>query len=142
MDDLKSRLRGMDGDSMSIETLDEAADRIEALELALTQSRAETAAAYERAADVCFYPTYKAVTTSDWVSARKAAAIRALATSDQSAALAAMLAEARAQGMREAAEIAGNLLIFATVIPDEDTKATYSEFVDDAILAAIKGAKA
>ena len=32
MDDLVKRLRRMDGDSMSIKTLDEAADRIEALE--------------------------------------------------------------------------------------------------------------
>ena len=32
MDDLVKRLRRMDGDSMSIQTLDEAADRIEALE--------------------------------------------------------------------------------------------------------------
>ena len=40
MDDLVKRLRRMDGDSMSIKTLDEAADRIEALEAQVRASDA------------------------------------------------------------------------------------------------------
>jgi hypothetical protein len=36
--DLVKRLRGMDGDSMSIKTLDEAADRIEELEAKLAKA--------------------------------------------------------------------------------------------------------
>ena len=84
-DDLKARLRS----ALTYKDLGlcpKAADRIEQLEAALTKSQAETAAAYERAADVCFDSKYKAVTTSDWVSARTAGYIRALATQEQSAA--------------------------------------------------------
>ena len=40
MDDLVKRLRRMDGDSMSIKTLDEAADRIEAFEAQLAKADA------------------------------------------------------------------------------------------------------
>jgi replication fork clamp-binding protein CrfC len=72
---------------------------------ALTQSRAETAAAYERAARVAFTAATGSNACAD---DRKiiSTAIRALATPDQNAALDAVKAEARAQGMREAAEIA------------------------------------
>ena len=40
MDDLVKRLRRMDGDSMSIKTLDEAADRIEALDARIARADA------------------------------------------------------------------------------------------------------
>jgi hypothetical protein len=171
MDDLKARLRGMDGDSMSIKTLDEAADRIEqlererdealnqldserytvtirenriatlysrikALELALIRSRAETAAAFERAADVA--KSWKDCGHDFDVEDE----IRALATPDQTAALVAVLAEARAQGMREAAEIANSMLLRSTFGTDTETVVTYRDFIGSAILAAIKGAKA
>jgi uncharacterized protein YukE len=87
--------------------------RAETTELALTQSRAETAAAYERAADRAdndaqMYWENGAVSASAAL-VNVAAAIRALATPEQSAALDAVKAEAWAQGMREAAEIADEL---------------------------------
>lgn len=67
------------------------AARIVELEAALTKSRAETAAAYEQIAnEVCRW------------SIAAAEEIRALATPDQTAALSAVMAEAREQGMREA----------------------------------------
>ena len=100
IDDLKARLRGSCYISLGNGTKDYraatyTADYIEALELALTQSRAETAAAYER--------TVKAVTDAHVFSdddtdaqsaakvialGRAAKAIRALATPDQTDALA------------------------------------------------------
>jgi len=80
----------------------EAADRIEQLEAALTQSQAEVAAAYERAADTYLKGDW------DWYSDADRA-IRALATLDQTAALDTIRAEAREQGMREAAVICRNV---------------------------------
>ena len=84
----------------------EQADRIEALELALIQSRAETAAAYERAANVDVLHTDEdgnCITRK--LGFLEKNCIRALATQEQSAALDAVKAEAWAQGMREAAEM-------------------------------------
>ena len=81
-------------------------DGTTALSAALTQSRAETAAAYERAAQEvdcggcngdCPMPATCCATD--------AAAIRALATPDQRAALAAIEAAAEARGLRKAAAI-------------------------------------
>jgi hypothetical protein len=48
-EELVKRLRGMDGDSMSIKTLDEAADLIEALtaKLAKAMSRAKRVTSFE-----------------------------------------------------------------------------------------------
>lgn len=91
-----------------------ALGRADALELALTQSRAETAAAYERAADACAdYPSvapyYDEWTRYDEQIEHSQKCIRSLATPEQTAALDAVKAEARAQGMREAAEIADEL---------------------------------
>ena len=98
--------------------------------------QAEVAAAYERAADVCFDPKYKAVTTSDWVSARTAGYIRTLATPDQTSALDTIRAEARAQGMREAAVICRNV-----GFKDHPDSVAYD--ADFQVLDAItKGAKA
>jgi hypothetical protein len=124
-EDLKDRLReiaasNINGWGYAVQAI----DRIEAIELALTQSSAETAAAYERAAER--FEKIRAPLTYGEISSM----IRALATPDQSAALDAVRAEARAQGMREAAEIAGN-----------SNYETW-ETAPDAILAAIKGAKA
>ena len=68
MDDLVKRLRRMDGDSMSIKTLDEAADRIEALEAALRDAN-------EFAHGLAFL---ESKTLSDWakrVEAKTAAAL-------------------------------------------------------------------
>jgi uncharacterized protein (UPF0335 family) len=88
-------------------------------ELALTQSRAETAAAYDRAA--------MEVTGYDRELER--ATIRALATTDQTAALDAV----RAEAMREAAAIARNI---------KGGDGYIEMLVSDTILAAIKGTKA
>lgn len=91
---------------------------------AMTKSRAETAAAYERAADVItgrkseINNFSKTLSGSDKIIFAEgvslldvvATAIRAIATPEQSAALDAAKAEARAQGMREAAEIAAEAL--------------------------------
>lgn len=138
-DDLKARLRSFDPHTHELEVVDEAADRIEALESALTQSKAEIAAAYERAADVCFDPKYKAVTTSDWVSARTAGYIRALATTDQTSALDTIRAEARAQGMQPLID-AASAVVDAMNAPDKPwdlPSRVLRELID-----AIKGAKA
>lgn len=71
----------------------EAADRYAS---ALTESRAETAAAYERAAQ-----------EADRIeNSHLAANIRALATPDQTASRDRMIADAEARGMRRAADIA------------------------------------
>jgi hypothetical protein len=131
-DDLKARLR-----DVVIETdycgfsplMDEAADYIEALELALTQSRAETAAAYEVAARAIndrgaveqeSFGLNRA--TQNFFRSRDI--VRALATPDQTAALNAV----RAEAMREAA-------VPAYQFEGNDKLRLH-------ILAAIKGAKA
>jgi hypothetical protein len=128
-EDLKARLR-----DVVIETdycgfsplMDEAADYIERLENAidvhkfrakkadeaLTQSRAETAAAYERAAER--FEKIHAPLTYGEISSM----IRALPTPNQSAALDAV----RADAMSEAAEIATlvpTLITFTTALADE-----------------------
>lgn len=81
-------------------------ETLRALSAALTQSRAETAAVIERAAQEvdcggcrgdCPMPAT--------CCARDAASIRAIATPDQSSALAAVEAAAEARGMWKAAEI-------------------------------------
>jgi len=118
-----------------------AADLIEALELALTQSRAETAAVVDRIADeVCRW------------SLAASEEIRALATPDQTAALDAVRAEARAQGMREAADIAEKgvevLGLRMREAKDKKEKRDWQSMlfcavdIKHAILSAIKGAKA
>ncbi len=108
------------------------------LRLALTQSRAETAAAYERAAKLLDQRGQEEQInyglgreTQNFYRARDM--VRALATPDQIAALDAVRAEARAQGMREAAEIARNI---------KGGDGYIEMLVSDAILSAIKGAKA
>jgi hypothetical protein len=108
-DDLKARLRSFDPHTHELEVVDEAADYIDALELALTQSRAETAAAYDRAADVITGRKSEIDDVSNtMIGANKiifaeivslldvvATAIRALATPDQTAALDAVRAAER-----------------------------------------------
>lgn len=74
-------------------------DEVDRISASLTQSRAETAAAYERAAQVYIDGDW------DWYSDADDA-IRALATPEQSSALAAIEAAAEARGMRKAAVIA------------------------------------
>lgn len=126
-----------------------AADRYAA---ALTQSRAETAAAYERAAER--FPDGRQA----WPPVNIRKAIRALATTEQTAALDTIRAEAREQGMREAAEIASNRwavrkehaarlyeMDYAEAKIDAKTvgaKGDEAESIAEQILAAIKGAKA
>jgi len=110
-------------------------------EAALIQSRAETAAAYELAADRAdndaqMYWENGAVSASAAL-VNVAAAIRALATPEQSAALDAVKAEAWAQGMREAAEIAISLKK-PTKITAAYERAGTCEDVAEAILAAIQ----
>lgn len=95
--------------------------------LALTQSRAETAAAYEVAA--------KAVERQGHSLGDE---IRALATADQTAALDAVREEARAQGMREAAIL---IVKHEMGTPMHSPPQLLTE-AHDRILAAIKGAKA
>lgn len=80
-------------------------------ELILTQFRAETAAAYERAARICEDRNDEIwdSDTGDKVGLDGAAEkIRALATLGQTSALAAIEAAAEARGMRMAAKIADN----------------------------------
>jgi hypothetical protein len=79
---------------------------------ALTQSRAETAAAYERAAQEAHKNTpapaggpFSHTNTARVTAIDIENEIRALATPYQSAALDAVRAEAREQGMREAANV-------------------------------------
>lgn len=105
--------------------------RAEALELALTQSRAETAAAYERAAE-CIECAPKRMRLVD------IEAIRALATPEQSAALDAVKAEARAQGMHEASEIAAEFIHRRLYEGDMPACSYHSRDVKTAILAAIQ----
>jgi len=145
-DDLKARLRELRG---TYGVGDEAANRIEQLEAALTQSREEmakllamndagydtvtkraVAAAYERAAEMCDrYPYVEGVKT----------AIRALATIDQTAALDTIRAEARAQGMQPLID-AASAVVDAMNAPDKPwdlPSRVLRELID-----AIKGAKA
>ena len=117
-----------------------AADRYAA---ALTESRAETAAAYERAAEMCIVPEAAHIA---WDmrhgnfpkrSARHefiAAMIRALATPDQTAARDQMIAEAEARGMQRAAEITNLVARQACGTSDEMRGAA---MVECAILAMI-----
>ena len=115
-------------------------DQRDAALAALTQSRAETAAAYERAAKQC---DKIAGNTADFPRDHRRAAgqcasnIRALATPDQSSALTAIEAAAEARGMRKAAEIANSLLVRSSFGTDQRTVVTYSDFVAAVILAAI-----
>lgn len=107
-------------------------ERIEALELALTQSRAETAAAYERAASM----VKRLLEADDYYSPTDIVfQLQALVTPDQSAALDAIKTEARAQGMREAADMVQSRFDNGDVLVDAEVAAK-------SILAAIKGAKA
>ncbi len=105
------------------------------LKAALTQSRAETAAAYERAADQ--FEKIRAPLTYGEISSM----IRALATPDQTAALDAVRAEARAQGMRDAAQECQTLADKANGYGIQQMTMG-ANICRDAILAAIKGAKA
>ena len=96
-EELCKKLRKYEDDLLHI-----TADRIEALELALTQSRAETAAAYELAAKLLDQRGQEEQInyglgreTQNFYRARDM--VRALATTDQTAALDAVRAEARAQ---------------------------------------------
>jgi len=112
-------------------------NRIERLEAALTRANAATAAAYERAARAI--DEDGEYVRSIGLSNR----IHALATPDQSAALDAVRAEARAQGMREAAKICQTLGPLGGVTPNPRAEwKTHADNLAHAILAAIKGAKA
>lgn len=128
-----------------------ALGRADALELALTQSRAETAAAYERAEDAVGCIVQRHERHEDFRNAEIAGechdAVLALATTEQSAALDAIKAEARAQGMREAAEILRLLAEQRPLIqarPTEivrgrhDGEQAFASFGYQAILAAIQ----
>ncbi len=106
---------------------------------AQAKSRAETAAAYERAAREvdcggCGGGCYDPVNCA----AENAAEIRALATPDQTDALDAVWAEARAHGMREAAML---IVKHEMGTPMHSPPQLLTE-AHDRILAAIKGAKA
>lgn len=156
-DDLKARLRGscylaFEDGTNDYGSAPDAADRIEQLEAALTQSREEmakllamndagydtvtkraVAAAYERAADAAedyprVAPDYDEWTRYDEQIAHSQKCIRALATPDQTTALDTIRAEAREQGMREAAQYM--------------KRYSYTYMTVDEILAAIKWAKA
>lgn len=116
-------------------------DQRDAALAALTQSRAETAAAYERAAQKVLsdqWPTY-----GD--AKRISGSIRALATAEQSSAIAAVIAEAEARGMRKAAEAVPNLGWEAFVADDAPSYLSDwqrglvagQKAMRDAILAAI-----
>jgi hypothetical protein len=112
------------------------------VEAALTQSRAETAAAIERAAQVdIHYIDDDGEQRSHKLGFFVQNSIRALATADQTAALDAVRAEARAQGMREAAKLCQTVADEAKGygIPQMTMGANTCR---DAILAAIRGAKA
>ena len=122
-----------------------AAER-DAAVAALTQSRAETAAAYalglHDAADQCvFYAS--GLVPSDaqyWMSTTLPDSIRALKTPDQTAALDAVKAEAKADGMEEAAKLCENVRNFRTERGDEigyDNIATGAQDCIEIILAAI-----
>jgi len=107
---------------------------------AQAKSRAETAAAYERAADV-MKRAYEVATKSEELAcsaiSRAHAAIRALATSDQSAALDKLIAEAEARVWEWAIAICKRGSI--GWIADGGCRAYASaEWCADAILAASK----
>jgi len=149
-DDLKARLRSFDPHTHELEVVDEAADRIEALELALTQSRAETAAVIEWAAQKVFADQWPNYGDAKRVSEN----IRALATPDQTAALDAIRAEAQEQGMRDAEnrmkaaiEASGKLgRIIGFLGENEELIAAFREACGPELIArfhaATKGAKA
>lgn len=82
-------------------------ERANATELALAQSRAETAAAFDAAAQlVSEYPHIMLMTPDQKrVCVHLSQVLRALATPDQSSALAAIEAAAEARGMQKAAGI-------------------------------------
>lgn len=106
------------------------------LKAALTQSRAETAAAYERAADQ--FEKIRAPLTYGEIFSM----IRALATPYQTAALDAVKAEAREEGMRQAAKICETLGPLGGVTPNPRAEwKTHADNLAHAILAAIKGSK-
>jgi hypothetical protein len=114
----------------------------------LTQSRAETAAAYERAAELALQRKGDGTATLDhpydkgYLAACDACAkaIRAITTTEQTAALDAMKAEALEQGMRKAAAIAKWVAGDACDTPDELRGAAMVEY---AILDAfLKGGDA
>jgi len=65
-DDLVKRLRGMDGDSMSIKTLDEAADRIEALTVELEFFEEEWVSAVDKLNKAVKALQYYAVEAMSW----------------------------------------------------------------------------
>lgn len=143
-DDLKARLRELRG---TYGVGDEAANCIEQLEAALTQSREErakllamndagydtvtkraVAAAYERAATemelAAHIMSHHGTYIEEQTYKNSAKIVRALATPDQTAALDTVRAEARAQGMREAAQYM--------------KRYSYTYMTVDEILAAIK----
>ena len=87
MDDLIERLRRMDGDSMSIKTLDEAAARIEALEacVAAAEVLADEMTRLMRRTPFVPAPNGIAVTiTLDQIADQKAALAAYEATKEQS----------------------------------------------------------
>lgn len=121
-------------------------DTCRAQSAALTQSRAETAAAYERAAEMIReYPHFMLMTPDQKkVCVHLAQVIRALATPDQSSALAVLIAEAEARGMRKAAALARQALVDGAYIKRGSHQETPSSvmflaetLVSNAILAAI-----
>ena len=88
-------------------------------------------AAIEAAANAAFDPKWKPKCSTDWVLARVAGDIRAMTTDDASASLDRIKAEARKEGMREAAQRAALMIELGA-----DWPATTRGKVD-AILAAI-----
>jgi len=124
--------------------------RIKALELALTQSRAETAAAVAEA-HACGEERAAWKEKAEWAQGQLAVwsnrvitlHTSSLPTPDQNAAMDAVRAEARAQGMREAAKICQTLGPLGGVTPNPRAEwKTHADNLAHAILAAIKGAKA
>lgn len=108
-------------------------DEVDRISAALTQSRAETAAAYERAAER--FPDGRQA----WPPVNIRKAIRALATTEQTAALDAVREEARAQGMQPLID-AASAVVDAMNAPDKPwdlPSRVLRELID-----AIKGAKA
>lgn len=123
----------------------DAADRIEQLEAALTRANAATAAACEVMAKKAdnWHVAYisgkgrnpeKYDSTFSYLSRT----IRALATPDQTAALDKLIAEAEVRVLERAAIIANKLLVRTKFGNDTLTEVVYSDFVGAAILAASK----
>lgn len=156
----KYRYIGKDGKPVLARDLEDRIEQlvatVEQLEAALTRANAAAAAAYEVAAQMVettaytsngdtrsLEPVAAGLSGMDMHHATIATAIRALATPDQTAALDAVRAEARAQGMREAAEICQTLGPLGGVTPNPRAEwKTHADNLAHAILAAIKGAKA